>query len=243
MPEQGARAPILILQHIDCEPPAAFEDELVERKVAVRRIRADLGEPLIDWRGHSAIVAMGGPMGTYEEDRHPWLVDERRLIADAVGQGLPFWGVCLGAQLLAAALGADVAPGPTPEIGMHTVALTAAAATDPVFAGAPQSFPSFHWHGDTYTLPPGGVQLARSDLYEQQAFVVRRAYGLQFHLEVSAPLVAEWAGVPAYAESLLAVPAEQRPPALIEQLSAAEPVTIPLARDLFARWLENVVGL
>ncbi|HMD51093.1 MAG TPA: type 1 glutamine amidotransferase [Solirubrobacteraceae bacterium] len=243
MPQRGLEAPILVFQHIDCEPPAAYEDELLERGIALRRVRPDAGEELPDWRGHRAIVAMGGPMGVYEDALHPWLADERRLIGEAVRAGTPFWGVCLGAQLLAAVLDARVAPGAIPEVGVLPVELTAAAAGDPVFAAAPESFPSFHWHGDTYELPTGAVQLARSARYEQQAFVFGRAYALQFHLEVSGSLVAEWARVPAYAESLRRLPADEGPPALIERASVAESRTIPLARELFARWLVHVVGL
>ncbi len=114
---------------------------------------------------------MGGPVGAYDDALHPWLGPEKQLIAEAVRAGTPFWGVCLGAQLLAASLGASVAPGPLPEVGVLPVELTAAAANDPVFAAAPASFDAFHWHGDTYELPPGAVQLARSERYEQQAFV------------------------------------------------------------------------
>ena len=102
-------------------------------------------------------------------------------------------GVCLGAQQLAAALGADVTPGPAPECGVGEVHLTTAAIEDPVFGPAPTPLPCVHWHGDTFSLPWGAVRLARNDAYENQAFRVgERAYGLQFHVEVTASLVAHW---------------------------------------------------
>ncbi|HEX7610988.1 MAG TPA: type 1 glutamine amidotransferase [Solirubrobacteraceae bacterium] len=243
MSERARRAPILVLQHIGCEPPAAYEDELDVRGIALHRVRLDEGEDPPDWRAYRGIVAMGGPMGAYEDGLHPWLAREKLLIAQAARHGTPFWGVCLGAQLLAASLGASVAPGPLPEVGVLPVTLSTAAVHDPVFGAAPQRFASFHWHGDTYELPPGAVQLARSVQYEQQAFVFKRAYALQFHLEVTSSLVAEWAQVPAYAESLGRLQSAVGVGDILEQIAAAQAEATALARSLFGRWLELVVGM
>jgi GMP synthase (glutamine-hydrolysing) len=234
--------PLLVLQHLDCEPPAAYEDELLDRGLALARVRLDEGDELPDWSAYSAIIAMGGPMGAYDDALHPWLGPEKRLIAEAARAGKPFWGVCLGAQLLAASLGAKVAPGPAPEVGVLPVELTADAARDPVFSAAPASFPAFQWHGDTFELPPGAVQLARSQMYEQQAFVFANAYALQFHLEVDSQLAAEWGDVPAYAHDLERLP-DTSLPALIEQIAHVQPTAVALARELFARWLVHVVGV
>ena len=234
-------APFLVLQHVACEPPAAYEDELLERGLSLERVQLDRGDRLPDWRRFAAIIAMGGPMGAYDDDGHPWLKSEKRLISDAVRSGKPYWGVCLGAQLLAASLGARVAPGPSPEIGIEQITLSDGAADDPVFAGAPPVFEALSWHGDTYELPPGAVRLAGSEQYEQQAFVSDRAYALQFHLEVTAELASTWAEVPAYAqevEGLLGPGAMQE---LERGVTAIEPRSIPLARALFARWLDHVV--
>jgi len=243
MSQPGDGAPLLVLQHIGCEPPAAYEDELCGRGLAFRRVQLDVGEEIPDWRDYSAIIAMGGPMGAYDDALHPWLAREKRLIAEAVHAGKPFWGVCLGAQLLAASLGARVTPGPAPEIGVLAVELTAEATRDPVFASAPASFPAFHWHGDTYELPAGAVRLARSQLYEQQAFSYARAYALQFHLEVSPALLVEWGEVPAYADSLARLPGRETLPELLDQLSRVEHSAVALARELFSRWLVHVVGV
>jgi GMP synthase-like glutamine amidotransferase len=117
-----------------------------------RTVGLDEGDPLPDWRAFDAIVAMGGPMGAVDDDEHPWLVDEKRLIAEAVRSGLPFWGVCLGVQLLAASLGARVYPGPSPEVGLLPVTLTDEALADPVFAGTPRELLTLQWHGDTFDL-------------------------------------------------------------------------------------------
>jgi len=234
---------LIVLQHIACEPPAAYEEEMLAWGVQIERIMVDQGDALPDWRECAGIVAMGGPMGAYEDDRFPWLVAERRLIADAVRAGTPYWGVCLGAQLLAASLGARVYPGPGAEVGVLPVFATPAAADDPVGANLPAAFSALQWHGDTFDLPEGAVQLARSDAYEQQAFVFRRAYGLQFHLEVDAALGTEWGAVPAYADSLQATLGADALDPLIADLSDAEADSIALARELFGSWLEHVVGL
>jgi GMP synthase (glutamine-hydrolysing) len=243
MGESTAAHTMLVLQHADCEPPAAYEDELLYSGLALHRVAVNGSGALPDWRPYAGIVAMGGAMGAYDDPIHPWLGPEKRLIGEAVRAGKPYWGVCLGAQLLAASLGARVAPGPQPELGVLAVELTAGAAEDPVFAAAPHTFSTLQWHNDTYELPEGAVQLASSPLYEQQAFVVGRAYGLQFHLEVTSELGAEWMTVPAYVEELERLAGPGSTEALLEQLKAVEPVSIPLARRLFSRWLEHVVGV
>jgi GMP synthase-like glutamine amidotransferase len=122
------------------------------------------------------------------------------------------------------------------------VELTPAAATDPVFASLPPSFATLQWHGESYELPPGAVQLARSRDYEQQAFVVGRAYALQFHLEVDAELAGEWMRTPAFVAELERDQGAGAPAALLAQMQALEDRSVPLARELFARWLLDVVG-
>lgn len=233
---------LLVLQHIACEPPGAYEDELRGRGSELVRVMVDQGEPLPEPDGFDGIIAMGGPMGAYEEERLPWLAPEKRLIARAVGEGMPVWGVCLGAQLLASSLGAAVAPGSAPEVGVLPVYRTADAADDPVFSSLPERFMALQWHSDTFALPDGAILLARSDAYESQAFVAGRAYGLQFHIEIGTTLAREWGGVPAYADSLEGIMGEGALPRLLDDLKAHEDAMTGLARELFSRWLEHVVG-
>jgi GMP synthase (glutamine-hydrolysing) len=234
---------LLVLQHIACEPPGVYEDELMAWGAELHRVELDDGDPLPDWRDYAGIIAMGGPMGAYEDERLPWLTPEKRLIADAVHAGKPIWGVCLGAQLLAASLGATVGPGHEPEVGVLAVRPTEHAAEDPVFSLLPEEFTALQWHSDTFELPEGAIQLARSDAYEQQAFVCNRAYGLQFHIEVTASLATAWGDVPAYAESLDAIMGSGSLPRLLGAIAAEEAEMTSLARSLFAAWLERVVGL
>jgi GMP synthase (glutamine-hydrolysing) len=234
---------LLVLQHAGCEPPGAYEDEARDQGVALDRILLDEQHELPDWRGYGGIVVMGGAMGAYEDETHPWLTAEKALIAEAVAAGRPYWGVCLGAQLLAASLGARVTPGPRPELGVMGVRLSDAAATDPVFGSAPREFQTLQWHGDTYELPAGALRLAESDLYEQQAFAIGRAYALQFHLEVDSKLAREWMEIPAYVEELERLGGAGTPQQMLEDLSAIEASSVPLARELFSRWLCDVAGL
>lgn len=232
---------ILVLQHIACEPPAVFEDVLRERGVPITRVEVDELQPIPDPRDFSAVIAMGGPMSAYDDDTLPWLCFERSAIRQAIDADMPVWGVCLGAQLLASALGARVHPAPRPEVGICPVTTTEAARDDVVFQDAPPRYRALQWHSDTFDLPAGSRLLAASDECPHQAFVHRRAYGLQFHLEVTPDLVAQWAKVPAYEESLRAV----HGPGALERLAAevAEHAaeTSALARRLFTRWLDHVV--
>jgi GMP synthase-like glutamine amidotransferase len=233
---------LLVLQHIACEPPGAFEDELIASGGELHRVEVDEGELLPDWREFDGIIAMGGPMGAYEDERFPWLTAEKRLIAEAVNAGLPFWGICLGSQLLASSLGAEVGPGAEPAVGVLEVLLTAQAADDPVFAQAPSTFRALQWHGDTFALPAGAVHLARSSAYENQAFRFQRAYALQFHIEVGTELAAEWGEVPAYAASLESLWGPGALPRMLSDIAGHEQQMTNLARQLFANWLEHVVA-
>jgi GMP synthase (glutamine-hydrolysing) len=184
---------------------------------------------------------MGGPMGACDDDALPWLAQEKRSIAEAVSAGAPFWGVCLGAQLLAASLGARVYRAEQPEIGLYRdVELTSAAARDPVFCAAPAKLTTLQWHGDSFELPDGAALLASSPGCSNQAFAVGRAYGLQFHLEVSQQLAAAWLRDPAYVRELARARGADGPSALELELPELDAVT-PLARLLFGRWIENVV--
>jgi GMP synthase (glutamine-hydrolysing) len=232
---------ILVLQHIACEPPGVYEDVMRQCGAQIHRVELDEGEPLPDWREFDGMVVMGGPMGAGEDADHPWLAPERLCIQDAVAAGLPFFGACLGSQLLAASLGARVYTGATPEVGVLDVALTAAGRDDPVLGELPASFPTLQWHSDSFELPEGAVGLATSPAYANQAFRVgAKAYAVQFHLEVTSDMAAEWAKVPDYARALEQV---RGPGALHELLDAFEVRREEMtghARTLFFRWLELV---
>jgi GMP synthase-like glutamine amidotransferase len=234
---------VLVLQHIACEPPGAYEDVLRERGAALHRVELDEGEPLPDWREFDAIVAMGGPMSVNDDAELPWLAGEKRAIAEAVRAGTPYWGACLGVQLLAASLGARVYAGSRPEVGILPVTLTDEALADPVFDGLPRELLTLQWHGDTFDLPDGAVRLASSPAYENQAFRFgRAAYGVQFHLEVSVAMAREWAAVPAYEEYLERVLGPGSLPRLIAEMEEKAETILGSGRRMFERWLDVASG-
>jgi GMP synthase-like glutamine amidotransferase len=233
---------VLVLQHIACEPPGVFEDVLRERGATLHRVEVDEGDALPDWREFDAIVAMGGPMSANDEAELPWLKAEKALIREAVAAGRPFWGVCLGVQLLASALGARVYRGHSPEVGLLPVALTPAAREDPVFADLAAELVTLQWHGDTFELPDGAVLLASSPAYANQAFRVGRAYGIQFHLEVSAEMAREWAQVPVYVASLEQTLGPGGGPAFLAAIEARAEEMRLAGRELFERWLDAIVA-
>ena len=184
----------VVLQHVAYEGLGTIAPAVSDRGAELAVARIDRGDPVPApgaVAGMAGLVVMGGPMSVH--DAAAWLSDERALLRAAVKAGLPVLGVCLGAQQLAAALGAEVTRGPAPEVGVGEVHLTPDALHDPVFGAARTPLPCVHWHADTFALPEGAVRLAGNDAYANQAFRVgARAYGLQFHVEVTAALVAHW---------------------------------------------------
>ena len=146
---------LLVLQHITVEHPGVFRDFLKEDGVEWDAVELDGGEPIPSLAGYDALWVMGGPMDVWEEERYPWLVDEKAVIREAVSErGMPFFGICLGHQLLADALGGEVAPMAQPEIGILDVELTPAGRSDPLLAGLPQGFKCLQWHGAEVVEPP-----------------------------------------------------------------------------------------
>jgi GMP synthase-like glutamine amidotransferase len=221
-----------------CEPPGVYEDVLREREATLHRVEVDAGDELPDWREFSAIVAMGGPMSANDEGELPWLRDEKELVAEAVQASMPFWGVCLGVQLLAASLGARVYAGAEPEVGVLPVELTEEGRLDPVFSALPPTLPALQWHGDTFDLPAGAVRLAGSPAYPNQAFRFDHAYGVQFHLEVSGDMAREWMDVPEYASALERTIGGET---LLRAVDDAAAEMLDHGRALFERWLDFVV--
>jgi GMP synthase (glutamine-hydrolysing) len=182
----------VIAQHAPHEGPGLLTDVLIEAGVDAQIRRVDLGDDLPDPHGFAAVVTMGGAMGVHDD--HPWLATERTWLATAARAGVPVLGVCLGAQQLAAALGARVTTGPAPEIGLGSVELTDEGRADPVLGPEDHRLLVVHWHGDAFDIPEGAVRLASSERFANQAFRLGDlAYGLQFHLEVDDAMAELWA--------------------------------------------------
>jgi GMP synthase (glutamine-hydrolysing) len=230
---------VLVLQHIACEHPGVFSEVMRDRGVEQVPVELDENEPLPEWREFDAVLAMGGPMGAVDDAEHPWLAPEKQLVREAVDEGRPFLGVCLGVQLLAAALDAPVYPAERPEVGLLPVELTPEGRDEPLFAGVEEPLVSLQWHGDTFDLPAGATLLARSPLVTNQAFrAAERAYGVQFHLEVTGEMAREWAKVPAYQRSLADTLGEEEGARFIADVERRADELHPAARRLFSNWLD-----
>lgn len=189
---------ILVIQHVASEGLGLIEQQLESAGFSARYVKVFAHDkiPIIVPHGVSGVIVLGGPMGVYEDDKYPFIKDEIKLLESAIKGAVPVLGVCLGSQLLAKAGGARVYKGKTKEIGWYKIKLTDAGASDRLFMGLPEELTVFQWHGDTFDVPAGGVNLASSDAFDNQAIRVGvNAYGLQFHLEVTPRMITDWISV------------------------------------------------
>lgn len=196
---------ILVFQHVPVEHPGAFCRLWRENGDEWCTVELDAGQVIPNLDNFDLLVAMGGPMDVWQEDRHPWLGPEKAAIRHWVKDlGRPFLGVCLGHQLLAAALGGVVRLMDKPEIGLGEVALTEAGRQDPLFAGFAAPVETFRWHGaEISQLPDGAEVLAMNSACSVQAFRYGpHAYGLQYHVEITDLTVTEWSNIPEYRAGL-----------------------------------------
>jgi GMP synthase (glutamine-hydrolysing) len=191
--------PVRVVRHVPQEALGNLEAVLRSRGLELQVVDCFAEEwPTIDranLRPHelAGLVVMGGPMNADDSERYPFLATEVDWLRQAVAAGLPTLGICLGAQLLAKSLGARVLRNRVKEIGWYNIELLPAALDDPLLSGSRAAETVFQWHGDTFDLPTDAVHLARSAACEQQVFRYGPgAYGLQFHLEITAEMVANW---------------------------------------------------
>jgi GMP synthase (glutamine-hydrolysing) len=191
-PVSTDRPILLAIQHVSWETPHRILDAC--GSLEVRTAEPLAGDTLPDPKEVSGAVVMGGPMNVDEVERYPGLAAEREWLAGAARIELPILGVCLGAQLLARALGAEVRPGERPEIGFSPVEVHDPA--DPVVGHLAPRTPVLHWHGDVFELPAGAQPLASSSLTEHQAFRHGNAWGLLFHPEADVALLDAWLAEP-----------------------------------------------
>jgi len=215
---------VLVLRHEPFEHLGYFEEVLRERHISF--IYSDLGDTL-DLDDHAGIIVMGGPQSA----NHAEMAAELYFIQQALDTKTPVLGICLGAQLIAKALGAHVYRNPEKEIGWAPVYITETGCEDPVFGGLPSPSMFFHWHSETFMLPPGAVSLAYSDKCRQQAFRFHdTVYGVQFHPEITAEMIADWSAQPVNCADAGTLDAPLDP-------HAAD--SGPLARHILEGWLKT----
>ena len=176
---------VVALRHVHFEDLGAFEPVLAARGYTVRYHDAGVDDlSALDTESATLLVVLGGPIGAYQEEQYPFLKDELRLLEARLSRGAPTLGICLGAQLMARALGARVYPGPRPEIGFAPIQLTGEGRDSCLAPFGEEGATVLHWHGDTFDLPDAAVRLASTEICQNQAFAWgRNVIGFQFHPE------------------------------------------------------------
>lgn len=232
------RPTLLAIQHVPWEGPHRILDAC--GGLHVHTVKPLAGQALPPHEEVAGAVIMGGPMNVDEVERFPALAAEREWLAQAVRRELPLLGICLGAQLLARALGAEVGPGERPEIGFAPVEVSAP--EDPVLGGLAPSTDVLHWHGDVFDLPDGAQSLASSELTEHQAFRLGNAWGVLFHPEADLALVEAWLAVPEMINEAVASLGDAGAHALAERAEAAEPALIERTTPGFEAFAQLVAA-
>lgn len=183
---------VLALQQYWDDPPGYLGEILQEHGIDCEVIQVDEA-PIPDPRRFDAIIVLGGPQHANAHDKYPYLAQEKEFLRKVVERDIPYLGICLGGQLLASAMGACVMRHHITEIGFYEVQLTDEGKRDPLFQGLPGYQQVIHWHEDIFGLPDGAVRLATSESTVNQAFRIgRRAYGLQYHIEVTPEIFDTW---------------------------------------------------
>jgi GMP synthase-like glutamine amidotransferase len=181
------------LEHDPNEGPGAIDDWINKSHHQLSRNFVFKNHPFPDSSDFDWLVIMGGPMNVDEESLYPWLAEEKRFIQDAIRAGKTVIGICLGAQLIARALGAQVTKNHFREIGWFPVRLTPEAKLVPLLKNFSSEFTPLHWHGDTFSIPEGAIRIAESEACSNQGFIYKdKVIGLQFHIEATQTILNDW---------------------------------------------------
>lgn len=233
-------ARVLVLQHVAAEPLGVLDPMLRARGHRIRYVnfaRDPQARPRLD-RYH-ALIVLGGPMQVTDTRQYEHLVTECRLMEQAIRDGLPILGICLGAQLMAHVCGARVGPCGAPEIGWYAVEPTPLTAADPVLKPLAGAHPVFHWHHWGFDCPRHAHSIAESKSSGCQAFrIEERAWAFQFHLELDRRLIQRWLTLPFYRDDLTESGLERTPESIEADTRRHLPATLDLADRVFGNWLD-----
>ena len=231
---------LLVFQHAPTEPLGVLDPMLRSRGFRIRYVNfARDPRAKLDLERYNGLVVLGGPMNVDQADAYPHLLTEIAAIREALRLQVPVLGICLGAQLLAAALGATVRPNRVREIGWHRLRTAPAASEDRLFRHFAAGQDVFQWHAYTFDTPPGAVHLASTASCEHQAFRFgERAYGLQFHLEADEALIRRWLNVPAYRAELEAEAGAEGVERLLADTHSHVAPALALSERVFHEFLE-----
>jgi GMP synthase-like glutamine amidotransferase len=235
--------PVVILRHAPTEGPGYFATHLSRHGIPWQVVKIDGGEAVPgDPRAVSGIALMGGPMSV--NDDLPWIPAVLSLIRAAVDAGVPVIGHCLGGQLMSKALGGEVTRNPVKEIGWGRVDVVDHPLAGAWFGAQPRTFTAFHWHGETFSIPPGAVRVLSSPCCENQAFALGPHFAMQCHVEMTEELIRSWCqDWWKEVQSLAArVPSVQTPEEITDDIARKVGALNAVADRIYDRWIEGLKG-
>lgn len=233
--------PVAIFRHSPAEGPGYFATFLAQQNIPLELIKIDAGDPApTDVSAYSGLVFMGGPMSV--NDDLPWIASELSLIREAVRQDIPVLGHCLGGQLIAKALGGAVTKNPVKEIGWGEVSIADQPVARAWFGDAPSKFLSFHWHGETFSLPPGATRILESPYCANQAYVLGKHLGMQCHVEMTREMIETWCAVGQQEIAEAHSPAVQTAAQMALDIDARVAALNAVAVQLYSHWVRGLKG-
>lgn len=227
---------VLVIQNHAVEGIGLYARYMVEREIDHVILHAYRNEPFPADEDFDAVVIGGTPARVCDIDKHPFLQGEWGYLEKIIEAGRSCFGICFGGQILAALLGAEVRSSPEPEIGGYEVWLTPEGAGDPLLAGFPETFPVFHWHGDTFDIPEGALHLVEGQQCRNQMFRHGNIIGVQFHIEVTVPQAARW--TEEYVEDLPQI--EKTASQVMDECRVGEPQMKELAYRLMDNYFDFI---
>ncbi len=231
--------PVAVFRHSATEGPGYFATFLAAQNIPLALIRIDAGDPVPpDVGAYSGLVFMGGPMSV--NDDLPWIPPVLNAIREAVRRDIPVLGHCLGGQLMSKALGGTVGPNPVKEIGWGEVRVLDNPQAHAWFNGAPERFLSFHWHGETFSLPEGATRILESPYCANQAYVLGKHLGMQCHVEMTREMIEAWCRVGRDEIAAARSPAVQTPEQMALDMDQKLAALNGVAARLYAHWIQGL---
>lgn len=231
--------PVAVFRHTPTEGPGYFATFLQKQNIPLELIKIDAGAPVPAEPGaYAGLVFMGGPMSV--NDDFPWIPQALNLIRAAVQQDIPVLGHCLGGQLIAKALGGGVTKTPIKEIGWGEVAVVDNPIARTWFNGVPSRFLSFHWHGETFSIPAGATRILESPYCANQAYAMGKHLGMQCHVEMTREMIESWCAVGQDEIAAAHSPAVQTPEQMALEMETKLSALNAIAAQLYSRWIQGL---
>ena len=231
--------PVAVFRHTPTEGPGYFATFLQNKNIPLELMKIDEGVPVpANPSAYAGLVFMGGPMSV--NDDLPWIPPVLNLIRVAVQQDIPVLGHCLGGQLIAKALGARVTKTPIKEIGWGEVSVVDSPIADAWFDAKSRTFLSFHWHGETFSIPPGASRILESPYCANQAYVLGKHLGMQCHVEMTREMIASWCAIGQDEIAAANSPAVQTPQQMAIEIDARVAALNAVAAQIYTHWVEGL---